>query len=41
MKKKYTPFLHWAIPERNLTWWLEDMESPGGYQKNSIWNFQG
>ena len=27
--KKYTPSLHWAIPEKNKQWEVEDMEFRG------------
>ena len=34
------PIKYWAIPEKKQTGQVEDMEFPG-YQKNSMWNFQG
>ena len=51
--KKYTPSLHWAIPEKNKQWEVEDMEFQGlskkqnaeftgvGDQEKIMWNLQG
>ena len=51
--KKYTPSLHWAKPEKNKQWEVEDMEFQGlskkqnaeftgvGDQEKIMWNLQG